>query len=115
MTWVGSERVVPDHLWTRLPHRILNSPTADRQDSCCGYVSLTGYALPGQASTMRARCERTAVERCREPFGDRGDFGSAMLNLSIAVRRGRAIGWVCKPEVTGSIPVRSTCRSGRFA
>jgi hypothetical protein len=28
--------------------------------------------------------------------------------LSVGVRWGRAIGWVCKPEVTGSIPVRST-------
>jgi hypothetical protein len=27
--------------------------------------------------------------------------------LSVGVRWGRAIGWVCKPEVTGSIPVRS--------
>jgi hypothetical protein len=28
--------------------------------------------------------------------------------LSVGVRWGRAIGWVCKPEDTGSIPVRST-------
>jgi hypothetical protein len=30
--------------------------------------------------------------------------------LLIAVRWRRVIGWVCKPEVTGSIPVRSTPR-----
>jgi hypothetical protein len=36
-----------------------------------------------------------------------GDSGSAMPFLSIGVRWGRLIGWVCKPKVTGSIPVRS--------
>src|SRR6266542_7012913 len=56
---------------------------------------------------MRARCERTAVEPCRVTFGTRASFGSDMPILSIGVRWGRAIGWVCKPEVTGSIPVRS--------
>src|SRR5919201_2205618 len=30
-----------------------------------------------------------------------------MLTLSITVRRCLVPGWVCKPEVTGSIPVRS--------
>jgi hypothetical protein len=35
--------------------------------------------------------------------------------LSIRVRWGRAIGWVCKPEVTGSIPVRSISRKNLFA
>jgi hypothetical protein len=65
---------------------------------------------------VRARCERTAVEPCRASFGGKADFGSVMPILSVWVRWGRVIGWVCKPEVTGSIPVRSTsqkpCQGG---
>jgi hypothetical protein len=57
---------------------------------------------------VRARCERTAVEPCQVTFDEMAEFGSVMPILSIGVRWGRAIGWVCKPEVTGSIPVRST-------
>jgi len=45
-------------------------------------------------------------------LGKRGDFGSVMPILSIGVRWGRVINWVCKPEATGSIPARSTSRSG---
>jgi hypothetical protein len=43
-------------------------------------------------------------------FGDMVEFGSVMPILSVGVRWGRVIGWVCKPEVTGSIPVRSTSK-----
>jgi hypothetical protein len=56
---------------------------------------------------VRARCERTAVERCRALFGETADYGSVMAILFTGVRRGRVVHWVCKPEVTGSIPVRS--------
>ena len=56
---------------------------------------------------MRARCERTAVERCRAALVGTADFGSVMPILSIRVRWGRAIGWVCKPEGAGSSPARS--------
>ena len=59
---------------------------------------------------VRARCERTAVKRCRLTFDEKADFGSVMPILSVGVRWGRTIGWVCKPEVTGSIPVRSIPR-----
>jgi hypothetical protein len=55
---------------------------------------------------VRARCERNLVKRCRMAFG-MGDLGSVMPIPSVRVRLGRPIGWVCKPEVTGSIPVRS--------
>jgi hypothetical protein len=41
-------------------------------------------------------------------FDEKAAFGSVMPILSIGVRWGRAIERVCKPEVTGSIPVRST-------
>jgi hypothetical protein len=34
-------------------------------------------------------------------FDGRADFGSVMLILSVGVRRGRAIGRVCKPEALG--------------
>ena len=57
---------------------------------------------------MRAICERTAVEPCRASFGGMADYDSAMPILSVGVRWGRAIDWVCKPEVAGSIPARST-------
>jgi hypothetical protein len=70
--------------------------------------------LPIKAPAVRARCERTAVKRCRASFAGPADFGSVMPILSVGVRWGRAIGWVCKPEVTGSIPVRSmetACKS----
>jgi hypothetical protein len=39
--------------------------------------------------------------------GEQADFGSIIPFLLVRVRWSRAIGWVCKPEVTGSIPVRS--------
>ena len=68
-------------------------------------------SLPPEAAVVRARCERTAVERCQLTFGKRADLGSVMPILLVRVRWGRAIGWVCKPEVTGSIPVRSTGKS----
>jgi hypothetical protein len=48
-------------------------------------------------------------------FDGKADFGSVMPILSVDVRRCRPIGWVCKPEVTGSIPVRSISRKSRFA
>jgi hypothetical protein len=57
-----------------------------------------------QASPVRARCERTAVERCRMTFDERGAIGSVMPILSVGVEQRQAIGWVCKPKVAGSIP-----------
>jgi hypothetical protein len=57
---------------------------------------------------VQARCERTVVQLCRMTFDEKADFGSVMPILSVGVRWGRVLGWVCKPEVTGSIPVRST-------
>jgi hypothetical protein len=57
--------------------------------------------LPLQTAAVRARCERTAVERCQARFAKRSDFRSVMPILSIGVSWGRAIGWVCKPKVTG--------------
>jgi hypothetical protein len=51
---------------------------------------------------VRAQCERTAVEPCRATFGRAGDFGSVTPILSVGVSWRRAIGWVCKPEVTES-------------
>jgi hypothetical protein len=57
-------------------------------------------ALPTRAAAVRARCERATVERCRVTFGEKADFGSVMPVLSVDVRWGRAIGWVCKPEVS---------------
>ena len=65
--------------------------------------------LPIQAPAVRARCERTGVEPCQVTFDEIAEYGSVTPILLIGVRRGRVIGWVCKPEVTGSIPVRSTC------
>jgi hypothetical protein len=64
--------------------------------------------LPISAAPVRAPCERTAVERCRIAFDEYTDFGSTMPLLSVGVRRRVLSGWVCKPEVTGLIPVRST-------
>ena len=64
-------------------------------------------SLSVHTTAVRARCERTAVERCQVAFGEKADFGSVMPILSVGVRWGRVIDWVCKPEVTGSIPVRS--------
>jgi L-gulono-1,4-lactone dehydrogenase len=43
-------------------------------------------------------------------FDEMADFGSVMPILSVCVGRGPAIGWVWKPEVTGSIPVRSIAK-----
>jgi hypothetical protein len=70
--------------------------------------------LPVQAATVRARCERTAVEPCQMTYDEMAEYGSVMQILLVCVRWGRAIGWVCKPEVTGSIPVRSIF-FGRYA
>jgi hypothetical protein len=64
--------------------------------------------LPISAAPVRAPCERTTVERCRIAFDEYTDFGSTRPLLSVGVRRRVLSGWVCKPEVTGSIPVRST-------
>ncbi len=73
----------------------------------------TSRKLPVQAPAVRARCERTAVQRCRARFVKRRDLRLAMPILWVGVRRGRAIGWLCKPEVTGSIPVRSIRRGSK--
>jgi hypothetical protein len=59
---------------------------------------------------VRARCERTAVEPCQVTFDEKADFGSVMPILSVGVRWGRAIGWVCKSEAAGSNPARSISR-----
>lgn len=48
--------------------------------------------LSSQAMAVRARCERTAVERCWVEFGYKADSGSIVPILSISVRWGRAIG-----------------------
>jgi hypothetical protein len=56
---------------------------------------------------VRARCERTAVEPCQVTFDEMAEFGSVMPILSTGVGWGRAVGWVCKPEVAGSSPARS--------
>jgi len=40
-------------------------------------------------------------------FDERADLGSVVPILSVGVRWGRAIGWVCKPEAAGSNPARS--------
>ena len=71
---------------------------------------------PIEAAALRAPCERSAVERCGITFDGTGDLGSSMPILSVRVRWGRPIDWVCKPEVTGSIPVRSInpCKSALF-
>jgi len=66
-----------------------------------------GGTLSTQAAAVRARCERSAVEPCRVAFDDDSEFGLAMPVLLVAVRWRLVSGWVCKPEVTGSIPVRS--------
>jgi hypothetical protein len=62
---------------------------------------------PFRQRPCRARCERTGVERCRARLDEKGDFGSAMPILLVGVRWSWAVEWLCKPEVTGSIPVRS--------
>ena len=72
-------------------------------------------SLPTWAAAVRARCERTAVERCRATFGTKADFGSVMRVLSVRVRRSRAIGWVCKSEAAGSNPARSISKKSSFA
>jgi hypothetical protein len=64
--------------------------------------------LPIQAAAVRARCERSAVERCRVPFDEKSEPGSTMRVWSVGVGWCLASCWLCKPEVTGSIPVRST-------
>ena len=63
--------------------------------------------MPVQAAAVRAGCERTAVEPCQVTFDEMAEYGSVMPIVSVGVRWGRVIDWVCKPEVTGSIPVRS--------
>jgi hypothetical protein len=68
-----------------------------------------------QAAAVRARCERSAVERCHVTFDEKAEFGSVMAILLVGVRRGRVIGWVCKPEVAGSIPARSMRAPGARA
>jgi hypothetical protein len=62
---------------------------------------------------VRARCERTAVQRGWVTFHEMAEFASVMPILSVRVRWGRVIRRVCKPEVTGSIPVRSINRRKR--
>jgi hypothetical protein len=63
---------------------------------------------------VRARCERTAVEPRQVTFDEMAEYGSVMPILSVGVRWGRAIGRVCKPEATGSIPVCSIGESAYF-
>src|SRR6266536_1431522 len=74
---------------------------------------LLGGLIHEYRAAVSARCERTAVQRCRARFVKRRELRLAMPILAVAVRRGRAVGWLCKPEVTGSIPVRSTPRSSK--
>jgi hypothetical protein len=65
------------------------------------------HALSVQAAPVRARCERTAVRQRRLTFVDERETGSIIGVWSVGVGRSRVLRWVCKPEVTGSIPVRS--------
>jgi hypothetical protein len=65
----------------------------------------------GGASAVRADRRRTVSGDVRQ----KAEYGSVMPILLVRVRLGRAIGWVCKSEVTGSIPVRSIARSSCFA
>jgi len=64
---------------------------------------------------VRARCERTAVERRRATFDENADLGLAMRFLLVVVRRRRAIDWLCKPEAMGSNPIRSIHGNDLFA
>jgi hypothetical protein len=60
----------------------------------------------GRASAVRA-------DRCRTVSGDvrqKAEYGSVMPILSVGVRWGRAIGWLCKSEAAGSNPARSISR-----
>jgi len=66
--------------------------------------TIVAHVGTGRASAVRADCRRTVSVT----FGEIAEYGSVMPILSVCVRWRRAIGWVCKPEVTGSIPVRST-------
>jgi hypothetical protein len=85
------------------------------QGASLGWVAeRTGSVLSPLAARVRARCERTAVERCRTTFDEKAEFGSVMLILSIAVSWSRVIGWICKPEAAGSNPARSILRSGHL-
>ena len=64
-------------------------------------------ALSIQAAAVRARCERTAVKRGRTAFAEKRELGSMMRLWSMGVGSCLASRWLCKLEVTGSIPVRS--------
>jgi len=72
---------------------------------------LQARVLPIQAAAVRARCERAVVELCRMTFERELEFGSVMRILLVRVRRGRVLGWVCKPEGAGSSPARSISKA----
>ena len=48
-------------------------------------TSAASNALPDQATSVRARCERTIVERCQSTFGDNHATGSTMGVGSVEV------------------------------
>src|SRR6266498_1738917 len=90
-------------------HDVDHTPTTQ----ACGAHGDVAGELPVQAPAVPARCERTAVQWRRARFVKRRRLRLAMPILLVGVGRRRAIGWLCKSEVTGSIPVRSiTVRSG---
>jgi hypothetical protein len=65
--------------------------------------TIVAHVGTGRASAVRA-------DRCRTVSGDVrqiAEYGSVMPILSVGVRWGRAIGWVCKSEAAGSNPARS--------
>src|SRR6266542_5737039 len=84
-------------------HDVDHTPTTQ----ACGAHGDVAGELPVQAPAVPARCERTAVQWRRARFVKRRRLRLGMPILLVGVKRGRAIGWLCKPEVTGSIPVRS--------
>jgi hypothetical protein len=89
------------------PPRVRPWPVPTHCQLGTGLTSLgrpdVAHSGSGRASAVRADCRRTVSDAVRH----NGRFGSVTPILSVGVRSCRAIGWVCKPEVTGSIPVRS--------
>src|SRR6266545_6625846 len=92
-------------------HDVDHTPTTQ----ACGAHGDVAGELPVQAPAVPARCERTAVQRSRARFVKRRDLRLAMPIPLVGVRRGRAIGWLCKSEAAGSNPARSISRKSSFA
>ena len=56
---------------------------------------------------VQARCEQSAVEWCRLTYDEMPANGSTTPVSFVGVGWCLVLGWVCKPEVAGSIPARS--------